>query len=98
MLSSTGALATFRRRRDTRLPPRLPTLFVRERCRFGAEAVTVSGGSVSSRQTVNAPERAGLAAGRGVIGHATHQLASDDGPERFFANVRHRVASATTAA
>ena len=75
MFFSTQALATFRRRSDTRLTPPLPALFVMEPGMFVTAAVTASWCPVSSLQTLNVTERAGLAAGRGTIEHAIHQLA-----------------------
>ena len=75
MFFSTQALARFRRQSDTPLTAPLPALFVMEPGMFVTAAVTNSWCPVSSLQTLNATERAGLAAGRGTIEHAIHQLA-----------------------
>ena len=75
MFFSTRALARFRRQSDTPLTAPLPALFVMEPGMFVTAAVTNSWCPVSSLQTLNATERAGLAAGRGTIEHAIHQLA-----------------------
>ena len=75
MFFSTQALATFRRRSDARLPPPLPAVIVMEPGMFVTAAVTASWRPVSSLQTLNVTERAGLDAGRGTIEHAIHQLA-----------------------
>lgn len=76
MFFSTLALATFRRRSDGLLAPPLPALFVMEPGMFVTAAVTASWCPVSSLQTLNATDRTGLAAGRGTIEHAIHQLAA----------------------
>lgn len=76
MFFSTLALATFRRRSDGPLAPPLPALFVMEPGMFVTAAVTASWCPVSSLQTLNATDRTGLAAGRGTIEHAIHQLAA----------------------
>ena len=76
MFISTEALATFRRRGNAQFALPLPAVIVMEPGMFVTAAVTASWFPVSSLQTLNATERTGLAAGRGTIEHAIHQLAA----------------------
>ena len=76
MSISTQALVTFRRRSDARFLRPLPAVIVMEPGMFITAAVTASWCPVSSYQTLDATERSGLAAGRGTIEHAVHQLAA----------------------
>lgn len=75
MFISTEALATFRRRGNAQFAPPLPAVVVMEPGVFVTAAVTASWCPVSSLQTLNVTEFSGLAAARGTIEHAIHQLA-----------------------